>query len=265
MKSFFRFCLVENVDPHLARIEAQFDPHRAMLRHAQNVLMGWAVYLVEVQKVRVGTAQQYVSDLCTMTRKTTTVDLKELVMKDLTDLFRRLHSKYPSEKRSRLGLMQGELRALRTLLCKSGTRVALRFWAFLMTAWQTVSRFDDLVHVRRADVTVQKDRVIIKFRKHKMKGRQGGTVFDTKVIYLPAPSAPPVELCAGSALQEYLKADPLVAGEDPASTPLFQTGGGNLSLTGSNSGNYGASSSLQAGTGWSTVCTVLVSVVRRAP
>jgi integrase len=161
-----------------------------------------------------------------MTRKTTTVDLKELVMKELTDLFRRLHSTYPSETRSRLGLMQGELRDPRSLLCKSGTRVALRFWAFLMTAWQTVSRFDDLVHVRRADVTVQKDRVIIKFRKHKMKGRQGGTVFDTKVMYLPAPSAPPVELCAGSALQEYLKADPLVAGEDPASTPLFRKRGG---------------------------------------
>ncbi len=209
MNKYFGFCLVEACDTNLTNNgDNSYAGMMEMCKQAEQKMMGFMVYGVELGGLAPKTAYQYARIVIVATRKTTGVDLEMREFKDLKLLHSRLKVLFPRTVRQRLPLVQQDYIEMWKVLDSRDPATKL-FKAFTLTQFQAVCRFGDLVRVMRSDVTVKADVIVIIIREHKTSHHVGGQVFDTKYVAMPAErTALTWNLSAGLALVDYLRGDP---------------------------------------------------------
>ena len=149
MSKYFGFCLVEGVGPDLtSRADSSYAGMVEMCRQAEQRMMGFMVYGVEVGGLAPKTAYQYAIIVIVATRKKTGVDLEMRQFKDLKLLHSRLKVMFPRTVRQRLPLVQQNYIEMWKVLDGREPSTKL-FKAFTLTQFQAVCRFGDLIGVMR--------------------------------------------------------------------------------------------------------------------
>jgi integrase len=210
---YMQYCLVEVADPN-DWIEDQF--------------MGFMLYMVECRQTAPRTGRQYVGDLCAMLVKQGFPDPHLENMKRVPALLQRLTALYPHATRKRLPLVQQDFTGMwRVMVCTNVP--GARFKALMLLLWQTVSRFDDLLNVKRSDVTIDDDNnFVIHIARHKMSYLSDR--FTEKVVAWPEHpnSATALDLSAAVALRAYLELDPTLPSQDSKAEYLFRLADGSM-------------------------------------
>jgi hypothetical protein len=208
--AYMGFCLVERLDP-TDMVEDQF--------------MGFLLYMVECRKTVPRTGRQYIGDIAQIMIKQGLGDPYVEQMKSLRALVQRLTVLYPHTTKKRLPLVQQDF-VLMWQTMVTTNRAGARFKALLLTMWQTVSRFDDLLNVKRADVTKENGHYVIHIAKHKMS--YASNRFTQKMVAWPTypGSSSAQNLSASVALRHYLSLDPTLDSQDPKKEYLFRTADG---------------------------------------
>jgi hypothetical protein len=211
MNMYMQYCLVDAVDPR-DLVEDQF--------------MGFMLYMVECRQTVPRTGRQYVGDICALLVKQGLTDPHIENMKRLRALLQRLQVLYPHHARKRLPLVQQDFAAMWEVMDDSNVAGA-RFKALLLLLWQSVSRFDDMLLVKRSDVTVDSDNnLVIHIAHHKMSYLSKG--FTEKVVAWPEfpHSMAARNLSAAVAVRAYLELDPTLPSQDSKAEFLFRQADG---------------------------------------
>ena len=204
------YCLVEGLDPR-DMVEDQF--------------MGFLLFMVECKKTRPRTGRQYIGDIAQMMIKQGFQDPYVEHMKSLSALVVRLKGMYPSTVKKRLPIVQQDLVAMWKTVVTTN-RAGARFKALLLLMWQTVSRFDDLINVKRSDVTEENGHYVIHIGKHKTS--HASQRFTQKMVAWPKfpASLAAQNLSAAVALKNYLVLDPTLASQVGEDEFLFRNADG---------------------------------------
>ena len=221
---FARFCLAQQISPDLIQREGNTFGHLMDMRHAaENKMMGFLLYVVEVEGNKVDTAYGYARAVLLATRKRTGVDPELFgTFKDLSLFRQRLKVMYPVRKHARLPLVQQDYLAMWAALDMTSV-AAKRFKAFTLLQFQAVCRFADLQMVKRSDVEVRDGMLCISIRHHKTSHHACGQQFDSKYVALPhARDALSFGLSAALAVLDYLKVDPTCASVPDNNQFLFR-------------------------------------------
>lgn len=207
MNAFMGYCLCE--------VQSPADM-------SENQLMGFMLYMVECRGTLPHTARQYVGDIAQILIKQGMQDPYIECMKSLKALEGRLKVLYPHTVKKRLPLVQQDLMAMWSVMTTT-TTVGARFKAMVLVMWQTVSRFDDIVNIKRSDLVEHDDHFVLLIGKHKMSYITGQR-FTQKMVAKPLfPGATESQLLSAAvALTDYLRLDPTLPIQKPAKEYLFR-------------------------------------------
>ena len=192
-------------------------------RYLESTLMGFTVFMVEVVGVQVRTALQYCSDMRSLYRKRTGLQLGD-TMRDLADLGRRLTKLYPAIRRTRRPLLQQDfIRMGRHFDPQCVAHARLK--AMLLVCFQSVSRFSDIVRCDMSDITFLPAHVRLRIRLHKTSSYTGDR-FTEKVLAHPSnlTLTHQEHLSATLALSSYLRLHPPPS--RCTSAPIFRNNDG---------------------------------------
>jgi hypothetical protein len=231
MTQYVEFCEIRDKAP--VRIDGLFrNLSKLEIKENEDLLIDFAIY--QSWRVSPPVVAQYVSHVVSWHLMEVGVDIKEgTEFKRLTKVLKSLRKLSTHEARVRLGLKPSQLKAmirlLMTKLNKSArsveSRSAYRFILFLTWCFQGLYRggegargneFDPIKHLTCSDPKITRDRrtVLVRNPELKRSNKHSGIEFPFPVDE--------TDICSfGWWVSQQADFDPLVGGEDPATTPLF--------------------------------------------
>ena len=234
MKHFKTFLIIENLDWNALGVLAGSGRGNVFLLSSQNeaLVMGYAEYLVTDRRIQVSSARQYVTNLKTQLTEELRFDPSyECSWSLLRRLWSRLEVEYPDELRRRDTILQHHLLLIRGNFDLSKP-VYKMYWAAILMLFFVVGRksdhfpktrrsFKPETDTTRSDVRYVNDDLLIVGIKQ-TKTRKQDKNHPGKPLIRDAGNP----LCPVTALEDYLRHDPLAEGGDPNSCPLFMHGDG---------------------------------------
>ena len=196
---------------------------------SQTIFLGFAEYLVTARRVQVETAKQYVRNVRAQFKIRTGVDPSlGHPWGLLTTLYGRLKRDFPEKRTKRNPILQQHLLQFKARLDMSDTTCKM-YWALSLLLFFGVSRkgdhlpesrvgFDPTTDTTRSDLQARDaEMYVVKIKQTKTR-HKADLNFDGKPLVRSRGNP----LCPVTAIEDYLAADPLDAGDDPSTTPLFR-------------------------------------------